>query len=434
MRVALRATRRPPIVLSIDSAAKFATMSTGPNLQVLEAGKANFPAIEKGLTNEKPDNFKGEINAHDSEVDSENLVGPNGEQYPTAEEITTLRRTFGKIPWIIYTVGFVELCERFAYYGTTAVFVNFIAYPLPPNSNVGAGLAGGNDNQSGALGLGQQASTGLTLFNSFWSYLMPVLGAYLADGFWGRFKTIHYAIYIATLGHIIIIISAIPSVIQKPNAAVGIFALGLIFFGMGVGLFKVNISPLIAEQYENHHPRQYVKTLPSGERVIVDPNMTVSRIYMRYYLMVNVGALLGQISMVFAEHYVGFWLSYTLPTIMFLFCPLVMFFCRNRYVKRAPTGDVLGKFVKLMAMAIKEKGKPGDFWDHVKPSNVVNKPKWMTFDDAWVDEVRRGLKACAVFCCKAPPFLTCCSKCANFHSVFPIYWLAYSQSTNNMVQ
>jgi hypothetical protein len=39
-----------------------------------------------------------------------------------------------------------------------------------------------------------------------------------------------------------------------------------------------------------------------------------------------------------------------------------------------------------------------DFWENVKPSNVTLRPKWMTFDDEWVDEVRRGLKACAVFC------------------------------------
>jgi len=40
---------------------------------------------------------------------------------PTDEELETLRRIPGRIPWICFTVAFVELCERFAYYGTTAV-------------------------------------------------------------------------------------------------------------------------------------------------------------------------------------------------------------------------------------------------------------------------------------------------------------------------
>jgi POT family proton-dependent oligopeptide transporter len=40
-----------------------------------------------------------------------------------------------------------------------------------------------------------------------------------------------------------------------------------------------------------------------------------------------------------------------------------------------------------------------DFWDRVKPSNIrpQDRPAWMTFDDEWVDQVQRGLKACNVF-------------------------------------
>ena len=37
------------------------------------------------------------------------------------------------------------------------------------------------------------------------------------------------------------------------------------------------------------------------------------------------------------------------------------------------------------------------FWERTKPSNIANPPEWMTFDDAWVEQVRRGLMACKVF-------------------------------------
>jgi POT family proton-dependent oligopeptide transporter len=40
---------------------------------------------------------------------------------PTDEELETLRRIPARISWIAFTIAFVELCERFAYYGTTAV-------------------------------------------------------------------------------------------------------------------------------------------------------------------------------------------------------------------------------------------------------------------------------------------------------------------------
>lgn len=354
---------------------------------------------------------------------SEDTLGPNGEVYPTQEEVQTLRRVRGKIDWIIYSIAFVELCERFAYYGTTAVFVNFIQHPLPPGSSTGAA---GTYGQPGALGLGQRTSTALTLFNSFWSYVMPMLGGYLADTYWGRFKTINVAIVIATFGHILIVISAIPQVIPNQGGALAAFIIGLLFFGTGVGFFKCNISPLIAEQYEAKHPKMYIDTLESGERVIVDPTTTISIIYMRYYWMIQIGALIGQISMVYAEKYVGFWLSFTLPTIMFFFCPIVMVYCRNKYVRRPPMGSVLSQSMSLLGHAYKgqlswnpittvRRMGSEEFWNSVKPSHVANKPAWMTYDDVWVDEVRRGLKACAVFVW------------------YPIFWLAYSQMTNNLV-
>ncbi len=42
-------------------------------------------------------------------------------EFPTEEELHTLRRVADKIPWMVYTIAFVELCERFSYYGTTVV-------------------------------------------------------------------------------------------------------------------------------------------------------------------------------------------------------------------------------------------------------------------------------------------------------------------------
>ncbi len=228
--------------------------------------------------------------------------------------------------------------------------VNYLQYPLPPGSTTGSS---GTDGQSGALGLGQRASTGLTTFNSMWAYFMPLLGAYMADQYWGRYKTIQISIFIAIIGHIILIIATLPPVIAHPHGAIAAFAIGLIIFGIGVGGFKPNISPLIAEQYEAKHPRQYIKVQKSGERTIVDPTMTVSRIYMYFYLMINVGALIGQIGMVYAEKYVGYWLAIVLPTIMFLCCPTIMFLMRNKYARRPPTGSVLAKALKLWGLAMK---------------------------------------------------------------------------------
>lgn len=346
-------------------------------------------------------------------------VTPDG-QFPTPEEMASLRRISNKIPLKLFSIAFIELCERFSYYGCTVVFTNFIQQPLPPGSVTGA-----DDEQPGALGMGQRASTGITTFNQFWQYLMPLFGAYVADQYWGRYRTISYALVIDIIGHIILIVSAVPGVIQS-DGALGAMIIAIIVIGFGTGGFKPNVNPLIVEQLGEQY--MHVKTLKSGERVIIDPAVTIERVYMWFYWAINVGALVGQVTMVFAEKYVGFWLSYTLPTFMLCLCPIIMWLNRKNYEQRAPGGSVLGPAMKTFFLA--QKGRwsinpfqtwknmhTGDFWESVKPSKFTSetRPKWMTFDDAWVDELRRGFNACAVFCW------------------YPIFWLCYNQINNNLI-
>jgi dipeptide/tripeptide permease len=118
----------------------------------------------------------------------------------------------------------------------------------------------------------------------------------VADAHWGRYKTIHAAIVCALVGHVILTASAAPSVIAHGSSALAAFAIGLIILGVGTGGFKSNISPLLAEQQTDVKKR--IEVLPSGERVIVDPAVTTSRIFLYFYLCINVGSLVGQIGMV----------------------------------------------------------------------------------------------------------------------------------------
>ncbi|KAJ6784948.1 hypothetical protein PWT90_10738 [Aphanocladium album] len=356
----------------------------------------------------------GDVRSLDSSTDEDvPELGP----FPTQEEWDTLPRVPGRIPWTAWTVAFVEFVERFSYYGTSAVFVNFIQKPLPPGSTTGAGFL--QKPGSGALGMGQRASTGMTTFNQFWSYCTPLFGAYLADQHWGRYLTIQYSNIAALIGHIILVLSAIPPVIVYPKAAIAVFSVGLVVMGIGTGGFKSNISPLIAEQYRSS--KAYVRTKKNGSKEIVDPAATTARIYIYFYLLINMGSLTGSLAMVYSEHFVGFWLSFTLPTICYLLCPLVLIYFKKSYVLSPPTGSVMGKAWKLVRFAFKEsKGlRDPEFWSRVKPSEIRARgetvPAWMTFDDAWVDEVRRGVVACKVFLW------------------YPLYWLAYNQMTNNLV-
>lgn len=268
--------------------------------------------------------------------------------FPTEEELATLRRVPADIPWRIYSIAFVELVERMSYYGTIAVYSNFIAKPLASRTGA-APNPDDDDAQPGALGKGKQVGFSLTTFNAFWVYCCPLFGAWIADTYLGRYKTIVYSVIIAEIGHIILVASSAPSMLEKPNSALAAFIVGLLVMGLGTGTFKPNISPLIAEQVPQERMRVEER---NGQRVIVDPAVTITRIYNYFYLFINIGALAGQLGMVYAERYVGFYLAYLIPTVFFLFCFPVLFFCKKYYVLSPPSGNVMGPAFKLLFKAL----------------------------------------------------------------------------------
>lgn len=105
--------------------------------------------------------------------------------------------------------------------------------------------------------------------------MTPVAGAIVSDQYLGKYWTIFYSAIIYIVGCLILFLTSLPVAIEHGASLGGLIA-AMIIIGIGTGGIKSNVSPLIAEQYENTTP--FVKTLKSGERVIVDPTMTIQRI------------------------------------------------------------------------------------------------------------------------------------------------------------
>ena len=116
---------------------------------------------------------------------------------------------------------------------------------------------------------------------------------------------------------------------MNTDTSFAVFILGVIIIGLGTGSFKPNISALVVKQIPAINLK--VRILESSERVVVDPTITQSRIYHYFYLFINIGALIGQIGIAYAEKYIGFWLAFLFPTLMFLTTPLIMWWGRKRY-------------------------------------------------------------------------------------------------------
>lgn len=70
---------------------------------------------------------RGSMDVRKASVTRHSLGGVSVEEYeyegkPSDEDMRTLRRVSGPIKWSMWTIAFVELCERFSYYGTSVLY------------------------------------------------------------------------------------------------------------------------------------------------------------------------------------------------------------------------------------------------------------------------------------------------------------------------
>lgn len=87
-----------------------------PAMALPPDGQHDRPAADHAT--EKPPVYAGQA-VHEQAIYEVHEVSQGTE--PTADEIATLRRVPDKVPLGVYSIAFVELVERFSYYGTTVV-------------------------------------------------------------------------------------------------------------------------------------------------------------------------------------------------------------------------------------------------------------------------------------------------------------------------
>ena len=202
-------------------------------------------------------------------------------------------------------------------------------------------------------------------------------------------------------------ITALPFAREK--AGLGGFIVAIIVIGFGTGGIKSNIAPLIADQYQRR--RMAIKTEASGERVVIDPAITYQRIYMIFYWCINLGAL-SLMATPFMEKYKGFWTAFLMCFCMFNVGVFILIIRRNSYIVRPPQGSVITDAFKAIGIMVVNRN-----YEAAKPSwreaNGKNKP--VPWNDHFVDEIKRGLRACKVFV------------------FYPIFWVCYGQFSTNFV-
>ncbi|KAJ6260023.1 hypothetical protein Dda_5668 [Drechslerella dactyloides] len=323
------------------------------------------------------------------------------EREPTSEERETLRHVPEKVPLSAGIVAIVELCERFSFYGCQGLFQNYIQRPYK-------GTQG-----PGALGLGQRGATALGMFFQFWCYVTPLAGAVAADQYLGKYWTIVGCSIIYLIGLIILTVTSFGFSLQG-GGGLGGFITAIILMGIGAGGIKVNVGPLIADQYTRK--KMAVKRLRSGETVILSPALTIQRIYMMYYLTVHIGSLavLGT-SYMEKKLPLEFTSAYILCLSVFLAGLLCLVWGRKQYATRPTKSRVFTNLFRVIWIMIKNghMDAPKPSWRRERAGG--NDPLDYPWDDAFIEEVTRALVACKVL------------------SFLPIFWTAYSQVSTNLV-
>lgn len=157
---------------------------------------------------------------------------------------------------------FVEMWERFSYYGIRPLLVLFMTTAIV----------------SGGFGFDDTTAAAIYGIFSGMIYLTPLVGGWLADNWLGQERSLWWGCVIMSLGHLAIGLSAIPMLGMK------MFFVGLMLLVLGTGLFKTCIAVIVGLLYDKADERR-------------DSGFTI------FYMAINIGGMVAPlVTGIFAEN------------------------------------------------------------------------------------------------------------------------------------
>ena len=197
------------------------------------------------------------------------------------------------IPYIIGN----EAAERFSFYGMRTILVVFMTQYL-------MGTGGVLDPMSD-----EDAKGWYHLFVSA-VYFTPLLGAILADVWWGKYKTILLLSLVYCAGHLALALD---------DTRVGL-AIGLGLIALGAGGIKPCVSAHVGDQFGH------------GNRGLI------SRTFGWFYMAINVGAFVSTLLTPWLlKHYGPHW-AFGVPGVLMALATFMFWAGRNKFVHVPPSG------------------------------------------------------------------------------------------------
>ncbi|XP_017045944.1 peptide transporter family 1-like [Drosophila ficusphila] len=241
------------------------------------------------------------------------------------------------------SVGFIisnEFCERFNFYGMRTILVLYL---------------------TNKLGYNEETST--VLFHTFTMlvYICPLIGALVADGWLGKYKTILYLSLVYSLGAMVVSFGAVP-LPGMPTKAVTV--VGLLLIAIGTGGIKPCVAAFGGDQF----------TLPAQ-------SLQLAKFFSLFYFAINAGSLISTTCTPILRadvHCFGdqdcFSLAFGVPAVLMVISVVIFMAGRRLYRCQPPAGNMIFGVSRCIADAFKgwqkrRHSEPAEsFLDYAKPT------------------------------------------------------------------
>lgn len=222
-----------------------------------------------------------------------------------------------------------ECCERLAYYGIATNLVTYLKNKLHEGN--------------------AYAARNVTTWQGT-CYIMPLLGAILADAYWGRYWTIAVFSTIYFVGMATLTLSAsvpafkpspcVESVCPEASAVqYAIFFIGLYLIALGTGGIKPCVSSFGADQFDDTDPRERMKK---------------GSFFNWFYFSINIGALISSSFLVWVQDNCGWGLGFGIPTLFMGLAIISFFFGTPLYRFQKPGGSPLIRMCQVVVASFRK--------------------------------------------------------------------------------
>lgn len=191
------------------------------------------------------------------------------------------------VPYIIGS----EIAERFSFYGLRSIMVTFMAVTFF-NPTLNPALTAEADAKANEMS---------HLFVTL-AYFMPMVGAIMADWFFGKYRVILTVSILYTIGHLILAIS---------GESYTLFSTGLIVIACCAGGIKSCVSANVGDQFNK-----------SNEHLL-------SKAYGWFYMSINLGGTLAPLFIPLLKKYYGPEIAFGVPGILMALATIIFWLGRK---------------------------------------------------------------------------------------------------------